>query len=194
MDQTTIETLLDVIEQRIIPKTTEAVKHGNKLFGAAILRKSDLSIVVASTNIETKNPLYHGEVTAINDFYALEPHPKPSECIFLATHEPCSLCLSAITWAGFDNFSYLFTYEDSKKLFKIPYDIEILEEVFQVGDSDIERPLYNKKNKFFNSTSLKEEVKRLESVDLANRIEKLTESYDEISALYQKNKGGLILP
>lgn len=194
MDSFNIEKLLDVIEHRIIPKTTEGVKKGNKLFGAAILRKSDLSVVVASTNTETKNPLYHGEVTAINDFYALEPHPKPSDCVFLATHEPCSLCLSAITWAGFDNFSYLFTYEDSKKLFKIPYDIEILEEVYRVGDPGIDKPLYNRKNKFFSSTSLKEEVKALGNKDLQSRIERITKSYDELSALYQENKGGLVLP
>lgn len=40
----------------------EAVKKGNKVFGAAILRLSDLSLVVAGTNTEIECPLWHGEV------------------------------------------------------------------------------------------------------------------------------------
>lgn len=37
--------------------------------------------------------------------------------------------LSGITWGGWDNFFYLFTYEDTRDAFSIPHDIRILEEV-----------------------------------------------------------------
>jgi tRNA(Arg) A34 adenosine deaminase TadA len=37
--------------------------------------------------------------------------------------------LSGITWGGFDNFYYLFTFEDTRDAFGIPHDIRILEEV-----------------------------------------------------------------
>jgi hypothetical protein len=37
--------------------------------------------------------------------------------------------LSGITWSGFDNHYYLFTYEDTRDAFAIPHDIRILEEV-----------------------------------------------------------------
>ena len=57
-----ISRLLDVIEKDIAPVTREGVARGNKLFGAAILRKSDLSVVVAETNNEIENPLWHGEI------------------------------------------------------------------------------------------------------------------------------------
>ena len=53
--------LLDVIEQEILPKTQLGVKAGNKAFGTAILRKVDLSLVIAAANQETINPLFHGE-------------------------------------------------------------------------------------------------------------------------------------
>ena len=44
---------------------------GNKIFGAAILRKADLSLVLAETNNEIENPLWHGEVHALKRFYEL---------------------------------------------------------------------------------------------------------------------------
>ncbi|RYG97100.1 MAG: nucleoside deaminase, partial [Alphaproteobacteria bacterium] len=104
-----IARLLDVIEHDIVGRTRGGVGGGNKLFGAAILRKSDLSLVVAETNNETENPIWHGEMHAIRRFFELpaDARPDPKDCIFVATHEPCSLCLSGITWSGFDNFYYL---------------------------------------------------------------------------------------
>lgn len=41
----------------------EAVKKGNKVFGAAILKLSDLSLVAVGTNTEIECPLWHGEVS-----------------------------------------------------------------------------------------------------------------------------------
>ena len=134
MDATQIvDRLLTVIENDILPKTQIGVAQGNKIFGAAILRKSDLSVIIAETNNEVENPLWHGEMHAIKKLYETinrSQLPDPKDCIFLATHEPCSLCLSAITWAGYDNFYYLFSHEDSRDSFSIPHDIKILQEVF----------------------------------------------------------------
>ena len=47
-----IDRLFDVIENDIVPRTEAGVAQGNKLFGAAILRKNDLSLVIAETNNE----------------------------------------------------------------------------------------------------------------------------------------------
>ncbi len=72
--------LLDVIEQDIVPLTRREVQRGNKIFGAAILRKSDLSLVIAETNNEVENPLWHGEMHAIKRLYERprESCPTPS--------------------------------------------------------------------------------------------------------------------
>lgn len=51
-DRRLIHRLLEVIEQDIIPLTREAVSKGNKIFGAGILKKSDLSLVIAAANNE----------------------------------------------------------------------------------------------------------------------------------------------
>lgn len=52
-----VSAFLRTAEHSIVPLTTIGVASGNKLFGAAILRKEDLSLVIAATNQETNSPL-----------------------------------------------------------------------------------------------------------------------------------------
>ncbi len=196
--------LLDVIESDIAARTRQGVAGGNKLFGAAILRKSDLSVVIAETNNETENPLWHGEIHAIKRFYELaaDQRPETGDCLFLATHEPCSLCLSGITWSGFDNFYYLFSYEDTRDSFGIPHDIAILKEVFAVPDPGTagvspDRPLYNRVNAFWQSHSITLMIAGLDEGDrerLLARLEAINAFYNGVSVLYQEGKGSKGIP
>ncbi|KAI9151588.1 cytidine/deoxycytidylate deaminase family protein [Paramyrothecium foliicola] len=195
--------LLRTVEHSIIPLTREGVSSGSKVFGAAILARSDLRPLSVATNNEKVSPLLHGEINCIQQFFtadfpdpATRPDPR-KDCIFFATHEPCSLCLSGITWAGFSEFYYLFTYEDSRDLFSIPYDIDILEGVFRVQGAETdeqvkERPLYNRNNKFFSSKSLKNLVDCLEDeaarTKWAAEIERVKRMYNDLSETYQAGK------
>ena len=181
---------LDVIEHDVVPLTRAGVARGDKVFGGAILRKSDLSLVIAGTNRETENPLWHGEVATLNAFFALPAaeRPAPAACLFLSTHEPCSLCLSAITWAGFDNFHYLFGYEDTRDAFNIPHDLKILMEVFRIENGD-----YARENAFWRSRAV-EELIGSESADLRGRITRLRTLYDDLSAQYQGSKDESDIP
>ena len=187
-DAALIERLLEVMEKDIVPKTAAGVAAGNKLFGAAILKKSDLSVVIAETNNEIENPLWHGEVHALKRFYELPKaaRPETKDCIFLATHEPCSLCLSAITWTGFDNFYYFFSHEDSRDAFAIPHDLRILKEVFTLDPGG-----YNKENAFWTGRSLRRMIAALPEPDrtrLSVRADALAKTYDTLSATYQAQK------
>jgi tRNA(Arg) A34 adenosine deaminase TadA len=183
-----IDRLLTVIEKEIVPLTQKGVRQGNKLFGGAVIRKSDLSTVVAVTNSETGNPLMHGEITAIHAFYDVprDKRPLAKDCIFICTHEPCPLCLSGITWGGWDNFFYLFNYEDTKDAFNIPHDLRMLEEIFRVRDGD-----YAQKNHYWSSWGLRELIASCDEKDrkrFSARIEALRKTYDEMSEVYQKSK------
>jgi tRNA(Arg) A34 adenosine deaminase TadA len=183
-----IDRVLFVLENEIVPKTMEGVRAGNKLFGAAILRKSDLSTVLAATNAESDNPLLHGEVTAIFQFYNIpkEHRPSPKDTIFIATHEPCPLCLSSITWGGFDNFFYLFTYEDSRDAYGIPHDIVMLDEIFRAPDGT-----YSEKNKFWSSWGLRDLIATTspeQQASFTKRIDALKQTYSKMSNIYQQAK------
>ncbi|PLP57795.1 tRNA-specific adenosine deaminase [Mesorhizobium loti] len=193
-DISLIDRLLDVIEHDIVPKTEDGVGDGNKLFGAAILRKSDHSLVLAETNNETENPLWHGEVHCLKRFYEMPKAERvdTKDAIFLATHEPCSLCLSAITWTGFDNFYYLFSHEDSRDSFAIPHDLKILKEVFTLEPGG-----YNAENAYWKSYSLRRLVRDLPEAErnrLEARIKTIADKYDSLSADYQDGKADNDIP
>ncbi|MCC6206304.1 MAG: nucleoside deaminase [Hyphomicrobiales bacterium] len=193
-DVSLIDRLFDVIEHDIVPLTARGVARGNKLFGAAILRKDDLSLVIAETNNELENPLWHGEVHCLKRFYEMPKADRPDtkDCIFLATHEPCSLCLSAITWAGFDNFHYLFSHEDSRDSFAIPHDLKILKEVFTLDPGG-----YNAENAYWKSFGLRRLVRGLEASErerLEHRLDAIQSKYDRLSEVYQASKEANDIP
>ena len=190
--KTIAKRLLDVIEFDILPLTEKGVNLGNKIFGAAILRKSDLSLVIAETNNELENPLWHGEVHTLKRFYEMADKLDTRELIFLSTHEPCTMCMSAITWAGFDNFYSFFTHEDSRDAFAIPHDLKIMKEVF-----GLEPGGYRRSNAFWNSFFLTEMAESEEEPlrsELKAQIMRIKLRYAKLSENYQSSKSGNQIP
>ena len=59
--------ILNTFKENIIPLTKKSVESGNKIFGAAILKKEDFSIVMTGANNEIENPLWHGEVHTLKN-------------------------------------------------------------------------------------------------------------------------------
>ena len=86
------EKLLDIIILNIIPRTIINVAKGNKIFGAAILNRDDLSIATIGLNNEIYNPLLHGEISTINNFFNLNKR-NDSKIISFSLHMNLAHCV-----------------------------------------------------------------------------------------------------
>jgi tRNA(Arg) A34 adenosine deaminase TadA len=186
-----IARLLSCIEEEILPLTVKGVQDGNKVFGAAILLDDDVvwPLVVARSNNEVASTLYHGEVHCLLAYSHMvngnDKCPRPSECIFLSTHEPCCMCISSIVWSGFTRVYYFFGYEETKDQ-GIPHDINIMHELWGVTT-------YRRRNKFLSSGSIINLVEEMSDEDdekkrFQDRIEILIQSYNTLARQYHAEK------
>ena len=175
--------ILNIFIYDLIPLTEISINKGNKIFGAFVVKKKDLRVISLGINEETKNPLFHGEISTLFNFFKKNIY-NIKDYYFVSSHEPCSLCLSAITWSGFDNFYYFFPYEDTKDNFNIPHDLKILEEVFNIKQGN-----YQKNNQYWQSFSIITEIKKLgQNEQLSAKINKIKDEYQKLSKIYQESK------
>ena len=96
------------------------------------------------------------------------------------------MCLSAITFSGFDNFYYLFPYETTSNEFNIPHDLSILKEVFNIDDGK-----YIKKNSYWKSYCINELINKLsddKKKELTSSFNNIKKTYIDLSNKYQKTK------
>lgn len=182
-----LKRMLQVIQDEIFPVTVQGVADGNKVFGAAILDEHFRTVCV-ETNRETTCPIFHGEVHAIYQWSKMvEPAqrgPRAQSANFLATHEPCCMCVSSILWAGFQKVFYFFPYSVTTAQ-GIPHDIRTMHELWGV-------PTYRKQNRYISTACIMELVEALpegdEKQELLNLQNELTAEYDKLSNKYHSEK------
>lgn len=199
-----LDALCACIERDIHPLSAAAVAAGSKLFGAAILLKSDLSVVYADTNQERGSPLWHGETWTLKQFFEIPADKRPNveDCLFLTTHEPCSLCLSAIVWSGFDNFIYMHTYEETHNVFECHGDLDIFNTIFNVRENEVARqassdgrlsqvrPHYKLRSSMLVALSFAELIAAVpgqKREEYVAKVEAVKKSYGRLSEAYQRN-------
>lgn len=171
---TKIENILKAIKDDLLPLTKKGVEEGNHVFGGLVLDAASLKTIVAGTNNRQGNPIFHGEIDTILRFFSMKGRPAPSECIFVVSHDPCSMCISAIAWSGFREIWVLFGYEDVAKDFEMPVDLMMYKEVFGVEGAKDE-------NLFFRKYSIKRESENESNAAiLKEKIEELEKLYSSL--------------
>ena len=117
--------------------------------------------------------------------------PKENNCIFLSSHEPCSLCLSAIAFSGFDNFYYLFPYQSTSDDFNIPHDLNILKEVFNIDNGK-----YNKENSYWKSYNISRLIdeQKDDKKKISDSFKEIKKLYIDLSNKYQLSKENNSIP
>mmetsp|Transcript_28699 Transcript_28699/g.77719 ORF Transcript_28699/g.77719 Transcript_28699/m.77719 type:complete len:222 (+) Transcript_28699:195-860(+) len=181
--------MLKIIENDIIPLTEKGVETGNKMFGAAII-DSDFNCIHPDTNAESQCPTFHAEVKCIVSWSENTPAkdrgPIAQSSIFLATHEPCMMCVSSILWGGWNKCWYFFGYQETSAQ-GIPHDINTMHELWGVNT-------YRKRNKYLSTSSIMEAIKELPDSDVKTEClqlqEKLIERYEQLSTKYHTDKVG----
>ena len=152
MQEKLFNRLMDVIEYDVAPLTRKRVAIGCKVFGAAVLRKDDLSL-------------------------------DPKDCIFVATHQPCCMCASAIAWSGFPELFYLFGYENTSKDFHIPHDQKMIWELFHCTSPAED-------SSYYTSRPI---MGLCDTPEAAARFERIKNLYAELSAVYQAGEKKMVL-
>ena len=102
------------------------------------------------------------------------------------------MCLSAITWTGFDIFFFLFSHEDSRDEFNIPHDLKILKEVFTLSPGG-----YHHENAFWKCASVQQLINAGPEQDRAGwkeRVAAITKRYAGMSGQYQESKNDNDIP
>eukprot|EP01084_Bolivina_argentea_P156692 273076_1 len=200
--------MVETIQNEIFPLTCRQVLEGDLWFGAAIFLDSpndNYPLITIGTNREaTQSPLYHGEISAITNYWALwkdgiqkfdngdfnrefygdQPHIK--QTIFFSTHEPCPMCISAISWNNFPKIYYFFSYEDTKDDFGQPKDIEMFNVVFDNAGTETD-PYYIEENKWWNSIYILDVIQQIDDQQtrdiLLNEYYKTKEVYKTLGWL-----------
>jgi len=179
--------MLKVIKNDVIPLTEKGVCGGNKMFGAAILDK-DFNCLHPDTNAESLCPTFHAEVKCIVSWSEKTPAkdrgPIAQTSVFLATHEPCMMCVSSIVWGGWNKCWYLFGYQATSEQ-GIPHDINTMHELWGVNS-------YRRQNKYLSCGSIMDAVGKLPESDVKTECvilqEKLIKDYERLSTKYHTEK------
>lgn len=141
-DSEKAEKLLDIISDEILPLTESETDKGNKIFGAAIVRKDTLTSVMVGTDDSAADPLSHGAIDTLERFYKLPVRPEIDDLIFLTPFELCPMCAAAVAITGINEVWVLYDQKDMKEM--LPEDALTHEyrDLFGIKNVKADNPYY----------------------------------------------------
>jgi tRNA(Arg) A34 adenosine deaminase TadA len=87
-------------EQAMRQAIEEARRNPVYPFGAVIVRADTGEVMARGVNNSRENPILHGEIACMNDYVRLNGNKGWGQAVLYTTGEPCSMCMSALVWAG----------------------------------------------------------------------------------------------
>jgi tRNA(Arg) A34 adenosine deaminase TadA len=84
----------------------EAKKNESYPFGAVIVDIESGIILAKGVNQSSKNPTLHGEIVCMNNYVEKYGNNNWGKLVLYTTGEPCSMCMSALIWAGIGGVVY----------------------------------------------------------------------------------------
>ena len=185
--------LLDVIDHDILPLTERGVAAGNKVFGAAILRKSDLSLV--DRRAPTTRPRTRcgtARCTHSSSSTNFPTHRRPAIWCSCPPTSPARCACRRSPGPGSTTSTTSSPTRIPGTAFAIPHDLKILNEVF-----GLEPGGYRRTNAFWTAYSIpalvESEPEPLRT-QLREQEQQIRDRYDALSRQYQDSKGDNDIP
>jgi len=75
-------------------------------FGAVIVDRDTGMILSEGWNKTSQNPMWHGEIDAINTLAASSVGIEGKNLVLYTTAEPCPMCQGAVLWSGIETVVY----------------------------------------------------------------------------------------
>lgn len=120
------ELMLIAIEEAKI-----SLREGNSGFGAVIVRHGELISQAHDSDTTEGDPTAHAEIKAIRA--ASQRLGKDlSDCLLIATHEPCPMCSAAALWSGINEVAFGFSIREAIEQGRRRIDLP-LREIFARG-------------------------------------------------------------
>ena len=69
-------------------------------FGAVMVRPDKGEVMARGVNNSSDNPTLHGEIDCMDDYVRKSGNRGWGSLVLYTTGEPCSMCMSALVWAG----------------------------------------------------------------------------------------------
>ncbi len=93
----------------------EARRNPSYPFGAVIVRPDGGEVMARGVNDSRSNPVLHGEIACMNDYVARHGNRGWESCVLYTTGEPCSMCMSALVWAGIGGVVFASSIDGIKR-------------------------------------------------------------------------------
>lgn len=84
-------------------------------FGAVIVRPDTGDVMARGVNDSRANPILHGEIACMNDYVARHGNRGWDSVALYTTGEPCSMCMSALVWAGIGGVVFASSIDGIKR-------------------------------------------------------------------------------